>query len=128
MVFFVVPIPLLYEYGLAGYGWGMVAMSLVNAFVRSHFLRQLFPTLRMAPHAFRAMSPTLPPVLVVLAMRLGAEDGREAWMAGLEFCVFVGLTLICAVAFERRLLREIVGYLGRPRPAAGVTEPEVATH
>ena len=128
VVFFAVPIPLLYEYGLAGYGWGMVAMSLVNALVRSHFLRQLFPTLRMAPHAFRAMSPTLPPVLVVLAMRLGAEDGREAWMAGLEFGVFVMLTLICAVAFERRLLREIVGYLGRPRPSAGVTEPEVATH
>jgi PST family polysaccharide transporter len=128
VVFFVLPIPLLYEYGLAGYGWGMVGMSLVNALVRSHYLRRLFPKLRMTPHAFRAMSPTLPPLLVVLAMRVSESGERLGWVAGLEFAVYAMLTVICTLAFERRLLREIIGYLVRPRPGAGVTEPEVATH
>jgi O-antigen/teichoic acid export membrane protein len=128
VVFFLVPIPLLYEYGLAGYGWGMVAMSLFNALVRSHYLRKLFPKLRMAPHALRAMSPTLPPLLVIGAMRLGEAGERELWMALLEFATFSMLTVISAVAFERRLLREIIGYLGRPRPATTAQEPEVATH
>jgi O-antigen/teichoic acid export membrane protein len=128
VVFFAVPIPLLYEYGLEGYGWGMVAMSVVNAFVRSHLLRRLFPTLRMAPHALRAMLPTVPPLLVVLAMRLGSHPvEREPWMAGLEFAIYAMLTVICALAFERRLLREIIGYLMRPRTGAA-QEPEVATH
>ena len=129
LVFFLaVPIPLLFFYGLEGYGWGMVVMSLLNAVVRSHYLRKLFPQLRMAPHAVRAMLPTLPPLLVVLAMRLGSHPvERELWLALLEFAVFAMLTVICALAFERRLLREIVGYLMRPRPGAA-QEPEVATH
>jgi len=38
----------------------MVLMSLVNAQMRGHYLRKLFPRLRVFPHALRAMAPTLP--------------------------------------------------------------------
>jgi O-antigen/teichoic acid export membrane protein len=112
------PAPLLYFEGLVGYGWGIVGLCAVNALVRSHYLRRLFPDLRMAPHALRALAPSLAPTAAVLLMRLGFDGPRAGWQAASELAIFVTLTLLSAVFFERRLLREIAGYLGRSRAVA----------
>ncbi len=111
-------LPLLLTYGLAGFGAGMVALSLVNAAVRGHYLRRLFGELRIVPHALRAMAPTLPAAAVVLALHtVGVEGERTLGLALVELGAFVILSVVAAVHFERRLLREIVGYMRRARPA-----------
>jgi len=123
--FLAVVLPLIFTWGLEGYGVGMLAMSVLNSIVRGHYLRRIFPKLRVFPHALRAMAPTLPAVAVILLLRV-AEDGERTLSIALgELALFIVLSVVAALRFERTLMREILGYLRRARPEPP-HEPEVA--
>jgi O-antigen/teichoic acid export membrane protein len=121
--FAAIVVPLTIVEGLPGYSAGLVVMALIGAQVRGHYLRRIFPGLRVATHALRAMAPTVPAVAAVLAVRLAEDGERTVPLAVGELTLFAVLTIAASARFERRLLREIIGYLGRARPETA-SEPE----
>jgi O-antigen/teichoic acid export membrane protein len=115
-VFAVVTAPAMILWGLDGYIVGMVATLLVQLALRGYFLGKLFEGFRILPHLVRAMAPSVPAVAAVLAVRAldgGGERSLEQSLSQLG--LYVVVTAIATLAFERRLLREIAGYLGRRR-------------
>ena len=83
---------------------------------RTYVLVRIFPGFGMIRHSARAVAPSIPAAAAVLAMRL-LETGRETRLIALaEVAVYVIVTLLATLAFERPLLREVVGYL-RSQPA-----------
>jgi hypothetical protein len=60
--------------------------------------------------AARAIAPTVPAVLAVLGVRALVGDGSLA-VAVAELALYVAVTVVATWAFERRLVREVLGYL-----------------
>ena len=117
VAFLAAVIPLTAAYGLDGFAAGMAITAVVNLAVRFFFLVRLFPALSIAGHAARAIAPTVPAVLAVLAVR--AVDGdRSLGVALGELALYAGVTVAATVVLERELLREVLGYLRRPRAGA----------
>jgi O-antigen/teichoic acid export membrane protein len=114
--FLIFAIPLLIAGGLRGYAFGMLAMTVVTIGARGYFLARLFSGFQMLKHSLRAISPAVPPVLIVLGLRLVEPAGRTAGTAIVELVVYVAITVAATIFFERDLLREIVSYLRR-KPA-----------
>jgi hypothetical protein len=84
--------------------------------IRVHYLTRLFPGFEMLRHAARAIAPTIPAADAVLIMRLlSMHHHRTPPMAIVEIVSFVVITGAATAAFERSLVREVLGYL---RPAA----------
>jgi hypothetical protein len=113
-------IPLMLWKGLNGFAAGMGIMALVSLVVRGLYLTKLFDGLQMLRHVARAIAPA---VLAVLGVRALVGDGSLA-VAVAELALYVAVTVVATWAFERRLLREVLGYLrGRsaaaPAPARG---------
>jgi len=70
-------------------------------------------------HTARAIAPTAPAALAVLALRALAEHDRTAWWAVGELALFGAITVAATLVLERKLLREIATYLRRvPAPRA----------
>jgi len=109
------PIPLLIVDGLDGFAVGMAANMVVTLMARTWFLAKLFPAFQMAVHAARAILPSVPAVGAVLVVRAidGAE--RSAGIALAELALYLAVTLVATIVFERRLLTEMLGYLRRAR-------------
>jgi O-antigen/teichoic acid export membrane protein len=129
VVFFAVTVPLMLTVGVIGYGIGMGAATLIQLVLRSYFLRRLFPGFNMLTHGARALLPVLPAVAIVLLVRLLDGGGaRTAELAILELALYAVAVVAGLLLFERRLIREAIGYLkgaaGRERPAP---VPEAAT-
>lgn len=126
--FALVSLPLILTLGLTGWAIGFAAASLVQIVARIYFLRSLFPRFDIVRHTIRALTPAVPPVAVVLAVRAvtDGDDSSLAWTLG-ELGLFVAATLVSTYLFERRLISEMVGYLrGRTSPApsqAAVASP-----
>jgi O-antigen/teichoic acid export membrane protein len=107
--------------GLHGYLAGMAAGQVLYTLVRAHLVRRLFPGFGVLRHAARAAAPTVPAVVVVLAARAVEPGPREAWQAAAELALYALVTVAATVLLERRLLREVAGYVRRraaPAPAA----------
>jgi PST family polysaccharide transporter len=117
--FIAVNVPLLYWLKLDGYAIGVLVMVTINLITRSIYLARLFAGFGMARHAARAVAPAVPGVAVVLLMR-AAESGhhRTAGLAALEVVVYGLVTVASTWLFERDLIREAVGYLGRRNAGA----------
>lgn len=116
LVFCVTAIPLLLVYGLPGYAAGIGAMTLVSLALRGYYVARLFPGFAVFGYVLRALAPTAPAALLVLAVR-GLESGpRTLQMAIGELVLYVAVTAALTVWLERSLLREAIGYLRRPRP------------
>jgi O-antigen/teichoic acid export membrane protein len=121
--FLLITVPLLIADGLHGYAWGMLGMTLTTLAARTYYLARLFDGFRVLWHAGRAIAPSIPAVLAVLAMRAVEQGGRSAGMALAELAVYVAVTVAATALLERSLLREMLGYLRRPQvAAAGATE------
>jgi O-antigen/teichoic acid export membrane protein len=121
-------IPLMAVGGLIGYAVGMAAGQLVYTAVRAHLVRRLFPGFRLLRHAARAAAPTLPAVAVVLLARAVETGPRSAWAAGSELVLYGAVTAAATVVLERRLLREVLGYVRRrAAPAAPAATPAIAS-
>ena len=111
-----VTLPLLIVFGLDGFAAGMAANTLVSLVVRVRYLARLFPGFEMLRHTARAIAPTIPAADAVLIMRLlSMHHHRTLAMALVEMASFVVITAVATAALERRLVREVLGYL---RPAA----------
>lgn len=117
VTFLVLGLPLLLKYGLSGLAAGVALQTLANLICRAYYLRQLFQGFDYLRHAMRAMLPTVPAVGVVFAMRAIETGHRTFAIAAAELVVYLLVTAVATWVFERRLLREAVGYV-LSRPAA----------
>jgi O-antigen/teichoic acid export membrane protein len=123
--FLAIAVPLLVLEGLRGFAWGVAAMTAVAIGGRAFFVARLFPGFSLARHALRAAAPTVPAVLAVVAVRALETGDRTLGVALGELALYGLVTLVATVAFERALLREVVGYL-RPAPAGPAGRPREA--
>ena len=121
-MFAFVTAPLLILFGLKGFALGWLIGELVHLGGRTYFLAQLFSGFRMLRHMVRAISPSVLPVALLLLARSFESGERTAGVAVAELVGYGGLTLAATLFFERKLLREVIGYLRR-RTAA---EPQAA--
>jgi O-antigen/teichoic acid export membrane protein len=107
-------IPSILVFGLPGFGYGIVALAVASVITRSVIMRRILPGFSMIPHAIRAVAPLVPAVAVVFAARALEKGPRRPADAIAELVLFFGVSAVVTVAAERRLVREIVGYLRRP--------------
>ena len=120
-------IPLMLWKGLNGFALGMGIMAFVSLAVRGLYLMQLFDGLQMLRHAARAIAPTVPAALIVLGVRALVGHDTLALALG-ELALYLVVTVVATWAFERPLLREVLGYVRGPRsPAPAPAPPEAAT-
>jgi PST family polysaccharide transporter len=116
VVFLATGVPLLLSHGLDGLAVGMGVMTVWVLAARTYFLTRLFAGFRMARHAARAIAPTVPAVIVVLALRAVETGSRTLPIAIAELVAYVAATAVATFALERSLLREVAGYLRRRAP------------
>lgn len=116
--FAVITAPLMIAFGLTGYAIGLCAATVIDIGVRGHYLSRLFDGFRITHHMVRAIVPVLPPVALVLGLRLLWPIDRTPAIAVAEMVLYVGATAVATVMAERDLMTEIRGYLRRaPSPA-----------
>jgi O-antigen/teichoic acid export membrane protein len=106
-------IPLTYSDGVRGYALGMALATGLLILMRCYWLARLFPAFAMFSHAARAMWPTVPATVAVLAIRAVDGGPRSAATAVGEAAVFVILLAVGVFFAERNLMREVLGYLRR---------------
>jgi O-antigen/teichoic acid export membrane protein len=109
-VYVAVALPLLTTHGLVGFEIGMAIAAAVGVSGRVFYLTRLFPTLDILRHVSRAIAPTIPGALAVLALRAGHVNGGLA-LSVAELALYCLLVLAGTVLLERPLLRELAGYL-----------------
>ncbi len=115
LAFLALPLSLLVADGLDGYAIGVGAVALIALAIRGYYLSRLFDGFDMARHAARAIAPTLPAAVAVLAAR-ALVDTRSVAIALAEAALYVALSALATWALERDLLREAAGYLRGPAP------------
>lgn len=118
LTFATITVPLLIVAGIPGYAVGTMISAAVVLVVRTLYLSRLFSGFKMIGHAARAMAPSIPPVAIVLGLRL-VEPDRTLAMAAAEFVLYLAATVVLTFALERPLLHEAMGYVRR-RPALTV--------
>jgi O-antigen/teichoic acid export membrane protein len=116
IAFFAAPAPLLLAYGLDGFAYGIGVMTLVGLIARGVYLVRLFPQFAMARHALRAIAPTVPAAAGVLLVRLLDDSPRTLGRALAEGALYVAITAAVTAYTERKLLREVAGYVRGRRP------------
>lgn len=118
IVAFLATVPMMYAWGLDGFAVGIILVAVVNVIVRTAYLTRLFDGFTMVRHSIRALLPSVPAVLVVLAVRAADPASRTLGIALGELALYAAATLAATWAFERTLVREAVGYLRRRSVAA----------
>ena len=121
--FLVVAIPFLFAWGLDGFAAGIGVMTVVSLAGRWYYVTRLFPGFEVARHAARAIVPTGPPVLAVLAVRLAEDGNRSGATALAELALYALVTVVATMLIERDLLREVAGYLRGARRSAPASNP-----
>jgi O-antigen/teichoic acid export membrane protein len=118
-VFFVVSIPAMLEFGLAGYAAGLAATTVVQLLIRGWFMARMFPGFNVWRQLIRGLLPVVPGTVLILLVRELAPGGRTLGRAIAEVIAFALITVVATYLLERRLIREAIGYLRRaPRTAA----------
>jgi O-antigen/teichoic acid export membrane protein len=110
-------IPLTSSDGVRGYALGMACAAFLLILLRCYYLARLFPTFALFTHAGRAMWPTVPALAVVLLVRLVTHGDRSAGVVALEAALYVITLGVFVFIAERKLVREVFGYLRGGRPA-----------
>jgi O-antigen/teichoic acid export membrane protein len=115
--FAVVMVPALLTLDLIGYVVGLAAVTVIQIVVRDHYLRGIFPGFGIVRHLLRSIAPTVPAAgLILIARLLGPDNRTEAQAIG-ELVLYAIATVAFTLLFERRLLREVFGYLRRRQAA-----------
>lgn len=129
VTFLAVGVPLMFTSGLDGYLVGFSASAVVQLLSRTYYLGRLFEGFGMVRHILRAFLPSVPAVATVLAVRAVEGAGeRSLPLALAEAALYLLVTAGATALAERRLLREVAGYLRRStapprgRPVAGVAD------
>jgi len=117
VAFLATGIPLLFVYGLRGFAVGVALQGFVHLSFRVHYLRRLFPAFDFVRHASRALAPTIPGLVLVLALRAVGPGDRTLGLALGELALFVGVTAAGTWYLESGLLREAASYVSARRPA-----------
>ena len=115
--FFGAVLPGILIWGLDGLAGGMAILVTASMAARLHYVRRLFPDFHVVRYAIRGLAPTVPAAAVVLAVRALEWTDRTGAVAAGELVLFVAVCAAFTVLFERPLLREALGYLGRPSGA-----------
>jgi len=117
IVFVAAMIPLTVTDGLNGFAIAMAITAAAALVGRTYVLVRVFPGFGMIRHSVRAVAPSIPAAAAVLLVRMLETGARTRVIAVAEVAVYVIVTVAATLAFERRLLREVIGYL-RARPAS----------
>lgn len=117
VVFVGVAIPLILSDGLEGLAIGLAVQVAAVLTVRGFFLRRLFAGFALGRHALRAIAPSIPAAGAVALARVLESGPRSEGRALGELAVYIAVTVAATLVFERDLLREARGYLGRPAAA-----------
>jgi O-antigen/teichoic acid export membrane protein len=115
VVFIGAAIPLTAEFGLKGFAAAVALQAVTHLCFRAFYLSRVFRGFDFLAHTMRAILPTIPAAAAVLLVRQLESGERTLVMAVVELVLYVIVTVIATVAFERPLLREALGYL-RTRP------------
>jgi O-antigen/teichoic acid export membrane protein len=120
VTFCLTALPLLLLFDLPGFAAGMALVTVVTLVLRARYVSRLFEGFRVFRYVLRAIAPTVPAVAAVLGARLVIGGDRSLGLAIAELSLYVGVTAVLTVLFERRLISEAVSYLRpatRPAPA-----------
>jgi lipopolysaccharide exporter len=119
--FAVVTAPLMFAIGLDGYALGMGIVLVLDLALRGYFLARLFEGFHIGRHLVRAVAPSVPATLVILALHTLETGERSAAVVVGELGLYVLVTAVATWLLERPLIDELLGYLrgprGVPRPA-----------
>ena len=118
IVFLATGVPLVFAFGLPGLAAGIAAQAGALLVVRGFYLARLFEGFGLLAQLARAVAPTVPAALAVLAVRVAEPGARSIGVAVAELALYVLVVAGATWAFERPLLREALGYLRRAAPAA----------
>ena len=121
VVFLVVSVPAMIEFGIAGYAAGFAAANLVQIAMRGYYMRRLFTGFNVLWQLARAIAPTIPPAALILLERAVAGGHRTPARAVAELVIYAIGTVVMTMLLERRLVSEMVGYLSGRR--TGVPAP-----
>jgi O-antigen/teichoic acid export membrane protein len=120
IAFFAVAVPLMFAFGIKGYAAGMAAVLAVELCVRTWFVTRLFEGFRIGRHLIRAMAPSVPAVGAVLIVRAIVDAPRTGAMAAGELGLYILVTVLATLYFERNLISELRGYMRRRSSPAPV--------
>jgi O-antigen/teichoic acid export membrane protein len=111
-------VPLVLSHGVEGYAIALGAATVAVMAVRMAYLVRVFPAFRILTHVSRAILPTVPAALLVLAERavVGGNGGTARLVA--EAVAYAAVVAAGTLVAERALLREAVGYLRATAQAA----------
>jgi hypothetical protein len=79
--------------------------------LRGWLLKRILHGLRFSRHIIRAVSPALPAVALILALRGVEPTRRTVGLALAELAIFAAVTVCATWLFERDLLRQVYGYV-----------------
>jgi O-antigen/teichoic acid export membrane protein len=113
LISLIVGIPLLFVIGLAGIGVGLAVGALANIAVRAVYVQRLFDEFVFVTHALRALLPTMPAAVIVLAISTSLGAHKTALEAAGMLVVYVVAVLAGSWLFEGDLLRELIAYARR---------------
>ena len=85
-------IPPLIVWGVEGYAVGEIARVLVLLALRGHYLRAMFRGFSLARYMLRAILPSVPAVLLILALRIPETGERSLELAIAELTLYVLVT------------------------------------
>jgi PST family polysaccharide transporter len=101
------------SYGMHGFEASLAIMTAFTLGARMWYLRRVFKGFRVWLHCLRAVAPTLPAVAITLGVRALWSGPRTIQMAIAEIVVYSVTTIAFTWLFERRLVREMLGYVRR---------------
>jgi PST family polysaccharide transporter len=120
VVFAVVWVPAMLVWGLTGWAVGLAALTFVQIIARSWYMTRLFQRFDIPRQLVRAVAPVLPAAALILALRAVFDADRTLALAIGELALYSLLVVAFTALLERRLLREVLGYLrGRTGAASG---------
>jgi PST family polysaccharide transporter len=126
--FVVATAPLMIAFDLDGYIAGSVIGLLAQLVTRAVYMGRLFGDFRPLRHLVRALVPSVPPVLAILALRLAFGAPESLGVAAAEFALFAAGVIACTALAERRLIAEMARYVrGKPEPVAAPSGEPVPT-
>jgi O-antigen/teichoic acid export membrane protein len=115
--YLVVPIPLLFAFGIKGFAWGMFAVMAATGLVRAFYVKRLLPEVGLTAFLARVSAPPVLAAAPVLLWRVLDGGARDVATSIAQLVTFLACYALVTWLVERDLLREVVGYLSRPARA-----------
>lgn len=112
-------VPLMFSAHLLGIGYAFIIGQVVSLAVRAVLVARLFNGIRLLTHLLRSFLPTAVAAAAILGIRAAGAAEHTALEAVGLLAIYVAVTILATLVFERSLLAEALGYMLRRRRAAG---------